>query len=207
VVLTGLSSVSPDELFGFEVHPPPAERVAVDRFLTIREVHTGITRPDEALRYSVQFEPQKTMSVVVDLIITKKSGGRWRFEMHLEASQPDLDGELVVEAGVGQLGRTPLYLYAQGETPVEFTARLTTDTDLDLEVQPRRGTLYPQEEDGTWETSSRPPSLVVTYRCDTPCALNARIGRDFRLYVRTRACFRVNFKQWLIDNSLAIVLL
>eukprot|EP00873_Tetraselmis_striata_P026074 jgi/Tetstr1/446338/TSEL_033880.t1 len=164
VMLTGLSGMSPEEVFGFEVHPPPAERIAIERSLSIREVHTAITTPEEPLRYSVVFHPQKTMSCMVDLIITKKSGGRWRFEMQLEASQPDLDGELVIEAGVGQLGRLPLYLYAQGEQPVEFTAKLTTDSDLDLEVQPRSGLLFPRDEDGTWETSNKPPPLILTYR-------------------------------------------
>lgn len=104
-------------------------------------------------------------SCLVDFIITKQSGGRWRFEIELESSKPDMDGLLVVEASVGQVGKLPLHLNTQGNEPVKFQAHMTQDSDLDLDVFPKAGTLYPadgKDEEGQAETTK--PALTVTYK-------------------------------------------
>jgi hypothetical protein len=160
IVLTGMSTVTPDDTFSIEVQSPPEHKHSVNAALEIREVSTSISSPSQPLKYLVVFKPQRMFSCTVDLIVAKRSGGRWRFEIDLEASKPDMDGELRVEAEVGQVGKLPLLLSASGSEAVPFNAYMTPDSDLDLDVFPKSGYLYPATE----SSQDSPPPIVVAYR-------------------------------------------
>ena len=172
VVLSGMSAVSPSDVFSIELQPPPEHKYSVNAAVEIKEVNTAITSPSQPLQYTVVFKPQKMFSCTVDLIVSKKSGGRWRFEIDLEATKPDSDGELRVEAEVGQIGRLPLPLKAAGPEAVPFRAYMTPESDLDLDVFPKTGHLLPapapsdpeDPESSTTEAEAPPPPMVVAYR-------------------------------------------
>ena len=48
-------------------------------------------------RLKLIFEPLKAVRSKVDLLITRGSGGRWRFDLQLVASQPDVDDVIKIE--------------------------------------------------------------------------------------------------------------
>ena len=80
----------------FDVEIVPSARVdiaAVSKFLFIEPVTGVISDSSCALR--VTYSPQRTMSMSVDVVIVKKNGGRWRFELLLEATNPEIDGKLI----------------------------------------------------------------------------------------------------------------
>ncbi len=101
--------------------------------------------------------------------MSKPSGGRWRFEMQLIATEPDLDGTLVIEAALDQTSRLPIYLYSSTDQPQPFTASFTSDTPLSFNVLPSRGVLPPAASEEELGVSGRPrtstPALEVTYTC------------------------------------------
>ena len=91
-----------DETFDVEI--VPSGRVdlnAISKFLFIEPV-SGIIK-DSNCALKVKYYPQRTMSMSVDVVIVKKNGGRWRFELLLDAESPEIDGKLYLEANVGDV--------------------------------------------------------------------------------------------------------
>jgi len=186
VVLTGLAQVGPDEGFTHEVVVPPDAKANLDAgVLSITPVETRINSPTQPLTYKVRFAPQRMFNADVEFIVHKNSGGRWRFEMQLQASEPDLDGVLTIEAAMDQTATVPIQLFSSSDKPQPFTASFTSDTPIQFNVLPQRGMLPPAGQQG-------PPPLQVTYTC-----------RDFgkvvkgRLFVQTpdtQYCFELRGK-------------
>lgn len=101
-----------------------------------------------------------------------------------QATTPDVEGELVLEAHMGCTAELPLWLYAPGPLPTPFTAELSPDTPLALDITPSSGLLPPappddargargagkSNADGTDGTAAPcasivPPPLRVTFTC------------------------------------------
>lgn len=59
VVLAGLSSSSPDDVFGIEIQPPASHRLVVNSALKIVPVSTSLASPKHPLKFKVIFTPQK----------------------------------------------------------------------------------------------------------------------------------------------------
>lgn len=76
--------------------------------------------------------------VQVELVITKANGGRWRFEIRLEATQPDVDGHLEIAASPGQASLSPLRLFAPGDEPLAFSAHFSHDSSMQFDVAPAK---------------------------------------------------------------------
>jgi len=170
VVLSGLHSVSPEEVFTHEVvqAPPstptssltaapsadstPRGQLPLSDWLQIRPVPgpdgsppARITNPSHSptLVFSVLFAPPRAMSTSVQLIICKPSGGRWRFEVQLQATDNDVDGDIEIEAAMDHTTSVPLVLHAPyGATePVPYRAWFSSDTSLSFNVKPTTGWL------------------------------------------------------------------
>ena len=104
-----------DDYYGeneeFEVEVVPGPRVdlaTISKFLHI-EPSTGVIS-DGKCAILVRYSPQRTMSMSVDVVIVKKNGGRWRFELLLEATSPEIDGKVFLEANVGDVAHRSLVL-------------------------------------------------------------------------------------------------
>ena len=82
------------------------------------------------------FEPQKTVSAKVELVVEKSTGGRWRFELRLEATQPDVDGSVTIQAAPGQSALGPVMLYSPTDQPEPFTCHFTHDSSISFDVSP-----------------------------------------------------------------------
>lgn len=87
-------------------------------------------------RYKVIFEPQKTVSAKVVMVVEKSTGGRWRFELRLEATQPDVDGSVTIQAAPGQSALGPVLLYSPTDQPEPFTCHFTHDSSISFDVSP-----------------------------------------------------------------------
>ena len=91
---------------------------------------------DSPYRYKVIFEPQKTVSSKVGMVIEKSTGGRWRFELKFEATQPDVDGSITIQAGPGQSAMGPVQLFSPTDQPEHFTCHFTHDSSISFDVAP-----------------------------------------------------------------------
>ncbi|GFR48569.1 hypothetical protein Agub_g10471, partial [Astrephomene gubernaculifera] len=181
VVLGGLAKVGPEDEFSHEVVLPPEHRSFLEQSLIVEPASpppVRLPRPDAPLRYRVCFAPHRMLPPTsLELVINKSTGGRWRFEMQLQATEPDLDGTLTIEASVGATSHLPLRLYSSGPEPQPFTASFPSDTPMVFNVTPSKGMLPPPPKPGEPEPE---PALTVSYTC-----------REFgkvvkgRLYVQT----------------------
>ncbi|EFJ49198.1 hypothetical protein VOLCADRAFT_90100 [Volvox carteri f. nagariensis] len=166
VVLTGLNKVGPEDEFSHEMVLPVEHRAFLEQSLVVEPVGPNpvrLSRPDAPLRYKVYFAPQRMLPPTsLELVINKSTGGRWRFEMQLQATEPDLDGTLTIEAAVGATSYVPLRLYSSSNEPQPFTASFPSDTPLVFNVVPSKGLLPPMPRPG--EPEPEPP-LQVSYNC------------------------------------------
>ena len=87
-------------------------------------------------RYKVIFEPQKTVAAKVGMVVEKSTGGRWRFELRLEATQPDVDGSVTIHAAPGHSALGPVMLYSPTNQPQPFTCHFTHDSSISFDVCP-----------------------------------------------------------------------
>lgn len=87
-------------------------------------------------RYKLIFEPQKTVAAKVGMVVEKSTGGRWRFELKLEATQPEVDGSVTILAAPGQSALGSVLLYSPTDQPQAFTCHFTHDSSISFDVSP-----------------------------------------------------------------------
>ena len=92
--------------------------------------------------FNARFEPQIVFQTAADLLVTCEGGGRWRYRIVLEATEPDIDGTLTVYANVMQTGTISVPL-PELDSPTEFIAFFTPDSPAVFEARPYRGILGP----------------------------------------------------------------
>ncbi len=85
IVLNGLAGLTAEEEFTHEVIVPPEAKLLLEPgVLTITSLDTKISKPEQPLLYNVCFKPSSIMSTNVEFVVHKSSGGRWRFDVHLQ---------------------------------------------------------------------------------------------------------------------------
>lgn len=118
---------------------------------------TRLTAPDQPLTYLVRFHPQAALeTTTVGLVISKPSGGRWRFDLQLSAAEPDIPQRMVLEAAMGATVTAPVPLHAPGGEALPYKAWLSPETPLSFDFAPATGLLAPR---------GSPQQLTVSYTC------------------------------------------
>lgn len=158
VDLNGLSITGREEFYTHEVVAPANERAHLKRALSMRPMQGAITSNTEPLRFAVRFQPQRAMSCTCDLVIAKASGGRWRFPVLLEASEPDFDGTIQVEAQVNTVSEAVFLLANPEAHSSNFAAFFTPDSPAEFAVTPGSGVMPagPQPTSPRGDSSPRP---------------------------------------------------
>ncbi|CAM9548186.1 unnamed protein product [Chrysoparadoxa australica] len=161
VVLQGLADVEAPEEFSFQVVTPEGAQAItqklVDRSLSITPLKTAISKAAEPLRFQVSFDPLRPFHAAVDLVILRKSGGRWRYEVKLEATEPAPDDSISIEAAVKSSGSVAFRLCNRYLGYAPFQAYFTGGSSLSLSVSPNDGVLAPFGSDGTTFTVTYAP--------------------------------------------------
>ncbi|CAM9334154.1 unnamed protein product [Discosporangium mesarthrocarpum] len=157
VELRGLAGVKGNEEFGFEVVLPedPKLKRLLERALSVAPVNTILSKPQDLLRFQVSLEPLKPFHAVVELVVVRNTGGRWRYEIKLEATEPAPDDTISLQAGVGDKASVVFRLSNRYLSYAPFQAHFTTDSALSFHVDPSDGVLTPYGTEGT--------PLTVTY--------------------------------------------
>jgi len=162
VLLAGLVAPCPSENFSCEVlarNERDATSVVpamVVEAINFGEGHPGqMISPDMQLRFQVSFTPMVLGATTVDMVVEKKGGARWRFPLSLEATEPDRDGVVEVQAAVGKSARQIFTLVGAKATPgATFQASFAYGISPVFELERR---------DGQFDALDPPCSLSVVY--------------------------------------------
>ena len=73
-----------------------------------------LSDPTQALICHITWEPLHAAQSSAELRVLKSSGGRWKYEVQLIATDPDVDGVIVCEACLGSSSTVSLPLFAPG---------------------------------------------------------------------------------------------
>jgi len=147
VSLAGLGEVAGPEPFTFDLVTNDADRAAVRRALTMTALDDSLSS-SAPLRFGVKFAPLRALSTSVGLVVTKASGGRWRFEIQLEADEPELDGTIIVESYPNSSAAVA-FTHAHPEVEQKgtpFIAHFTLDSPMEFSVSPASGLMDADDE-------------------------------------------------------------
>jgi hypothetical protein len=147
--LRSLADVIGPETFSYELQVPESMARIVADSLTLNPVQTTISEPVEPIRYQVTFEPMRPFSTSLLLVVVRSSGGRWPFEIQLDASDGDVDDTITIEAALKTTSVVNFRLVNRISAYSPFQAFFSTDSALSFSVSPSSGILGPPDGDGT----------------------------------------------------------
>ncbi|OQR96965.1 hypothetical protein ACHHYP_12938 [Achlya hypogyna] len=147
--LLALEKVSMDERFTIEWDIPEPHTRVVERTLKVTPIIDRIANVTDPLEYLVRFDPLKPIRLSVGLIVKKRSGGLWRFDVHLDASDPVVDDVLTIESALNQTSSVAFKLTNQFREPAAFQAEFTAGSSQAFTVYPVEGVLAPYGTEGT----------------------------------------------------------
>lgn len=145
-----------DEVFTveWEIDPerfgPLASSTAIERALSITPSSNLDADTDSSLEgfahnavlpYSIRFEPLRPYRGSIYLLVKKKSGGRWRFEVVLDSSDPTVDDVITIESSLNQTSSVTFQLRNQFRHPTAFSAEFSAGSSPAFSVYPADGTL------------------------------------------------------------------
>jgi hypothetical protein len=149
VLLEGLDADSLAGKLSFEIDVHgELEREIVQQAVTMQLLTPALDPPGIA-RFKLVFEPNRPFRLSYDLVVSKEGGGRWRFEVALEATEPEIDDTIIVEGTLGIPSNVSFRLSNNVAQAVPFDAFFTSDSPPQLAIHPAHGWLEPAGGDGT----------------------------------------------------------
>lgn len=150
VYLTDLQYLAEEENFSHEIRVPSFElQGLVDKSFQIEPIKNIIHNPSEPLLFSVRFEPLRPYRTTVELLVYKSSGGRWKYNVLLDAMEPEEDDTIIIESQMNKTASVAFKLTNQFKAFAEFDAKFTPDSDVTFSVSPSHGILEPYGREGT----------------------------------------------------------
>ena len=150
IQLPDLVSLAEDENFTHELQvQSPSLNPLVLKSFYMEPRKNILSDPNECLTYAVKFDPLKPFKTEAQLFIYKASGGRWKFNMLIEAKEPDVDDTIVIEAPMGKITSVSFRLANHFKQYAAFTAHFTEESDPCFTVTPSQGILEPYGKAGT----------------------------------------------------------
>jgi hypothetical protein len=150
IVLPELPPLAGDENFTHELRVTSTDLAPlVAKTFTMQPVKNILQNAQEALIYEVLFDPLRPFRTDAELLIYKATGGRWRFNMVIEAKEPDIDDTIVIEAAMGKATAVAFRLTNHFKQYAAFTAFFKEDGDSCFSVRPEKGILEPFGREGT----------------------------------------------------------
>jgi hypothetical protein len=103
----------------------------------------------EPLQFVMRFEPLKPFKALAELIIYKSSGGRWKFNVIFEATEPMVDDIITIQSPLQKTSSVSFRLTNHMKQAAEYTASFTEGSATEFTITPKRGLLEPYGRDGT----------------------------------------------------------
>merc|ERR1719218_73866 len=126
--------------------------------IAIAENPDAAHRPKEKHQVSlrVHLAPLRPFVALCNLVITRASGGRWRFDMKLEATEPEVDDTICITSPLNKPASVAFRLCNHTAAYAEFDAFFDAESAYEFSVHPTSGVLEPSGSNGT--------TFVVSYR-------------------------------------------
>jgi hypothetical protein len=159
VTLPGLQPEDMQGLVTFTLKPPDQKHAqALAKSVNISLLTSTPQPPEGKLRFAVGFSPMLPFHSLLGLVVKKEGGGRWRFDVQFDATEPEIDDIITVEGVLGSVSTVSFRLTNNVLSPAKFVAFFTPDTPNQLTVMPSQGVLDPYGSDGSIFTISFAPS-------------------------------------------------
>lgn len=144
------------EELSVEVECPEADepgeawkRDVVENCATFDLVDSRIASPQTTVRVRIDFDPLRPIKTTCELLVMKKSGGCWKFDIALLATDPDVDDTIRVESGLGRTSSVAFQLNNMLDGDAKFQAFMTNDSPPEFSVAPSSGVLRPEGKEAT----------------------------------------------------------
>lgn len=111
---------------------------------------------DSQVNLKVRFVPLRPFVALCNLVITRASGGRWRFDVKLEATEPEVDDTISIQSPLNKPASVAFRLSNHTSVYSEFDAFFDAESAYEFTVQPTSGVLEPAGTSGT--------TFVITYK-------------------------------------------
>ena len=156
VSLHQLDIINEDEQFGYDVVFPEAHpyKKALQGSLVVQSDSSKPTTVDGSIKmdFIVTFTPLRTFTATVELLVNKKSGGLWRYELVFESLPPLPDDSIVLEAAVAQRGSVAFTMRNIFPEEQAFRSYFSSDSAAEFTVAPAKGVLPPAKGEGSEST-------------------------------------------------------
>merc|ERR1719229_1914927 len=115
-------------------------------------------RPTERQQVSlrVRLAPLRPFVALCNLLIKQATGGRWRFDLKLEATEPEVDDTISIQSPLNKPASVAFRLSNHTSVYSEFDAFFDAESAYEFTVQPTSGVLEPAGTKGT--------PFVITYK-------------------------------------------
>jgi len=104
----------------------------------------------------VRFAPLRPFVALCNLVITRASGGRWRYDVKLEATEPEVDDTISIQSPLNKPASVAFRLCNHTNAYAEFDAFFDAESAYEFTVQPTSGVLEPAGTSGT--------TFIITYK-------------------------------------------
>jgi len=149
IELTGLREVDGEVPVTFEMKIPEAQEKLFARALTVEPAGPLIASASTPLKFNMTFEPLRPLNATIQFLIHRQHGGVWKYDVELEATEPEIDDVIVISSLLGQPSSVTFSLTNQFTVYTPFKAYFTPDSALEFAVEPKSGLLEPYGSNGT----------------------------------------------------------
>jgi hypothetical protein len=150
IKLPGFQDLNPNDTFRYEINVQnPAHKGLVERSVFFEQKNDRLITTDDPLTFKLRFEPLRPFKTSMEFIVYKSSGGRWKFNMVLEAMEPEVDDVIIIQSPLQKTSSVSFKLTNHMRTFAEFNAYFTADSAAEFVVYPKTGLLEPYGKEGT----------------------------------------------------------
>lgn len=157
IKLHGITEITQTEYFEHEIILPEEYQSLLGRIISIEPLMDNISSINQLLRYQIKFTPTKPLNFTGSLLLKKKSGGRWRYDLLFDVVEPLVDDVITIEAPMNQTASVTFNITNQYPEPAKYEAYFSPDTPIEFSVNPIKGELKPYGSEGTPITVSFSP--------------------------------------------------
>ena len=137
--LPGLDESAVEEGFTYELDVSPEHALVLAKTLTLSPMQR--TLAGSTLVMAVDWRPLRPIRSSAALVVQKNSGGRWRYDITLEAGEPEPDDVIYIESAINKMSAVSFRLANVFNADAPFTAYFTPDSPAVFSVSPVAGIL------------------------------------------------------------------
>ncbi|EGR30900.1 hypothetical protein IMG5_121460 [Ichthyophthirius multifiliis] len=133
------------ELKGIEEHL----KTIIEKSINIKISKNQIANANDKLEFQLKFTPLKPFQTTIEFHVLRKTGGKWRYFMSFEATEPEFDDTIIISSSLNKTQSVSFKLTNKSKQFASFTASFTSESDTEFTVFPKSGNLESYGRDGT----------------------------------------------------------